>query len=218
MDFSTTSAIHAMGSVQIDLDRGFQHRDDTLGATETAALVVRAQAGDRAAFDRLMILHQRLVMGIALRVLRNKDDARDAAQEVFLKLYRNLCRIKSNADLKPWLYRVTVNACHDLASKRNHLSATSLDDENAQARDFPGVTAGAQGEMELQERRRLIQQALQALPFKERAAIVLRDVEGLSTAETAVILGTREATVRSQIASARVKIKRYCERAIGRGR
>jgi hypothetical protein len=85
--------------------------DDESGAqedfsAEVRSLILRAQAGDRGAFEQLMILHQRQVLGTAFRLLHRLEDARDAAQEVFLKLFRNLPRIRAEANLRPWLYRV----------------------------------------------------------------------------------------------------------------
>src|SRR5690242_14629893 len=85
---------------------------------EDPARTAAAQAGDRAAFERLMRQHERLVLTTALRLLGNREDARDAAQEVFLRLYRNLAKVESARNLAGWLYRVTVNVCHDQRRKR----------------------------------------------------------------------------------------------------
>lgn len=99
---------------------------------ETEELVLRARAGDRNAFDRLMVLYQRLVMGTVVRLLRDVEDARDAAQEVFLKLFRNLARIKASVDLRPWLYRVTVNVCRDTIKKRRGYAASTLEEDQGE--------------------------------------------------------------------------------------
>ena len=157
------------------------------------------RAKDKRAFEELVAEHQALVLRTAYRLLGRVEDAQDAAQEVFLQLFRNLRRIEG--DPKAWLYRVTVNVCRDHYRRRKHtgeltlsLKDSALDPERA---------------LQLDERKRLLMRALQRLPERERAAIVLRDIEGLSTTEAAAILGVEEVTVRSQISVARVKLAKY---------
>src|SRR5690348_6933453 len=86
--------------------------------SEPASTIAAAKAGDLAAFEQLIRQHERLVLVTALRLLGNLGDAQDASQEVFLKLYRNLAKLESSAAIGGWLYRVTVNVCHDLRRKR----------------------------------------------------------------------------------------------------
>jgi RNA polymerase sigma-70 factor (ECF subfamily) len=83
------------------------------GSEETAA-----KSDDLAAFDLLMRQHERLVLVTALRLLGRLEDAQDASQEVFLRLYRNLNKVRASGNLAGWLYRVTVNVCHDAGRKR----------------------------------------------------------------------------------------------------
>ncbi len=163
-----------------------------------------ARAGDGAAFDLLMRRHERLVLGTAYRLAGNLEDAQDASQEVFLRLYRNLGKIESG-NLAAWLYRVTVNVCRD--ARRRRPSTVPVDDapELAAAGD-PQQSAGES------ERRALLLRSLRMLSEKERAALVLRDLEGLSTAEVAGVLGSSVATVRSQISKARLKMRDFVER------
>jgi RNA polymerase sigma-70 factor (ECF subfamily) len=165
-----------------------------------------AKTDSLADFDQLMRQHERLVLVTALRLLGNMADAQDASQEVFLRLYRNLGKVEAERALASWLYRVTVNVCHDLHRKRH----TSVPVEDAA--DI--VEAGADPQLSAveAERRRVLQMSLRMLPEKERSALVLRDLEGLSTEEVARALGSSEATVRSQISKARVKVKDYVER------
>ena len=161
-----------------------------------------AAADGPGAFEEAMRRHERLVLVTALRLLGNLPDAQDAAQEVFLRLYRHRRMLESPA-LPSWLYRVTVNVCHDLARRR---PAGELEREPADEGPDPqqGVLAA--------ERSRVLQMSLRALPEKERAALVLRDLEGFSTAGVAQILGSSEATVRSQVSRARVKVRDFMER------
>ena len=165
-----------------------------------------AHSGDLAAFDSLMRQHERLVLATALRLLGNLADAQDASQEVFLRLYRNLGKLDSERAVSAWLYRVTVNVCHDLRRKRH--VAEPVED----AAHLPSDGADPQRNSVEAERRRVLQMSLRILPEKERAALVLRDLEGLSTEEVARALGSSEATVRSQVSKARVKVKDYVER------
>lgn len=169
-----------------------------LASGEPADRVLRqAQTGDPAAFEALMRMHEVLVARTALRLTANRQDAQDAAQEVFLRLHRNLGKIDDSRNLPGWLYRVTVNACRDIVRKRKNTDSLG-DLEMA----VPNST----------EAKLLVAGALRTLPEKERAAITLRDIEGLSTREVAEILGSSEATVRSQISSARLKIRKLLRR------
>jgi RNA polymerase sigma-70 factor (ECF subfamily) len=166
-----------------------------------------AREGDPAAFERIVRQYERLVFVTALRLLGNLDDAQDASQEVFLKLYRNLRKVEAATNFSGWLYRVTLNVCHDLR-KRKHLEP--LDSDAAAA--VMSTEADPQRSTVENERRRVLAMSLRMLSEKERAALVLRDLEGLTTGEVARILGSSEATVRSQISKARVKVKDFVER------
>src|SRR5260370_15598138 len=90
---------------------------NSLAVTGMAGLAA-ASSGDLAAFELLMRQHERLVLVTALRLAGNLPDAQDVCQEVFLKLYRNLGKLSSEDAVASWLYRVTVNACHDLRRRR----------------------------------------------------------------------------------------------------
>jgi RNA polymerase sigma-70 factor (ECF subfamily) len=176
-------------------------------AGESAGLLDRAKAGDLEAFDQLMRAHERQVLGTALRLLGNLEDAQDAAQEAFLRLYKSLNRLPDIQEIKPWLYRVTVNVCNDMHRARRRRAWEPLSGPDP---------ASSQPDPELawahQERGRLVEMALKTLPEKERAAVVLRDMQGLSTREVAGILGSSEVTVRSQISVARGKLKKFTDR------
>ena len=150
-------------------------------------------------FERLVRLHERMVLGVAYRLLGRMEDAQDAAQEVFLKLFQK--REQIQGDPKPWLYRVTVNVCNDWYRKRTLIAEP---DEHVADPSTDALTT-----ITLDERKRLLARGLETLGERERAAIVLRDIEGLSTQEVAKILGVEEVTVRSQICVARVKLAKY---------
>ncbi|HEY1756555.1 MAG TPA: sigma-70 family RNA polymerase sigma factor [Bryobacteraceae bacterium] len=151
-------------------------------------------------FEGLVAAHERMVLRVAYRLLGRLEDAQDAAQEVFLRLFRNQDRI--GADPKSWLYRVTVNVCNDHHRRRKSALELVPRSETDPAPDPERALA-------LEERKRLVTEGLATLPERERAAVVLRDIEGLSTAEVAGILGVEEVTVRTQVFSARLKLAKY---------
>lgn len=167
-------------------------------ATKELALAILPQR-EAAGFDALMAEHQRMVVGTAYRLLGRMEDAQDAAQEVFLRLLENLDKI--DGDAKPWLYRVTVNICNDHYRRKPMLVEP---DEQA-----PDSAPGPELVLAMDERKRLLMQGLQILGQRERASVVLRDIEGLATSEVARILGVEEVTVRSAISTARVKLAKY---------
>lgn len=176
-------------------------------AGESAGLLDRAKAGDLEAFDELMRLHEQQVLGTALWLLGNLEDAQDAAQEAFLRLYKSLNRLPDIQDIKPWLYRVTVNVCNDMHRARRRRGWEPLSGPDPASTLPDPELAWAH-----QERGKLVERALKILPEKERAAVVLRDMQGLSTKEVAEILGSSEVTVRAQISKARGKLKEFTDR------
>lgn len=183
------------------------HPDGT-GSGELSELVRLAKSGDLKAFEQIIILHQRRVFLTALGMLGRTEDAQDAAQEVFFRLYRHLGGFDESRGFAAWLYRVTVNVCRDIARSRGKHELPSLEALGAleeAATESPDPSDQAASAQEI----RIVQQALERLPGKERAAVVLRDIEGLSTREVARILGSSQATVRSQISAARLKIRRF---------
>jgi RNA polymerase sigma-70 factor (ECF subfamily) len=189
-------------------------------ADHFSPLVARARAGDSLAFERIMLATEQRVVAVAWRLLGNREDARDAAQEVYLRVFKYLDRFRAGEDFQGWLYRITVNVCHDLARKRR-AGGQQLDELNVERErtTFENPRGGADAEsLTLRAQQlALVRRALATLPEKERAALVLRDLEGLSTEETALALGSRPVTVRSQVSTARTKIKIYCDRLLGKG-
>jgi len=173
-------------------------------AMEAAAVEISlaiGQPGSERAFDELVVLHQARILRTAYRLLGRVEDAQDAAQEAFLRLWKNRNRIEG--DPQAWLYRVTVNICND------HFRRRTLTTEIGEICD---LAPGPEGVLAIEERKRLLMDGLQTLPERERAAVVLRDIEGLSTRQVAEILEVQEVTVRSQISVARLKLAKYVRR------
>jgi RNA polymerase sigma-70 factor (ECF subfamily) len=177
---------------------------------EITALLQRAIAGDISAFEQIIVRYERRVLTLAWRLLGRAEDAQDASQEVFLRAFKYLHRFDSGRRFEPWLVTMTVNVCRDLGRKRRQQSDIPI------VADFPEAAGDPHSDLNTEEQRRMVHAALAELPEKERAAVVLRDIEGFATAEVAEMLGSTEATVRSQISSARLKIRKVIERMRGR--
>jgi len=182
--------------------------------TPLALLIERAAEGETAAFEQIMIHSQQRVMAMSWRMLGNEADARDACQEVFLRVYKHLGRFNQDQDFFAWLYSITVNVCRDSLKqrKRHSLRFTSLADETAATAEIQTNEVDAEQLLVQAQQRDVIAKAIATLPYKERASIILRDVEGLSTDEVARVLKSSSTTVRSQISAARKKIRNYCLR------
>jgi len=175
---------------------------------EFARLVRLAKAGDAAAFEAILCQFERRVVLTAMRLLNGDlEDAKDAAQQVFLRLHRSLHQLDADRHFASWLYRITVNVCRDMLRVRARRPVVSLEEAGSCT-----IAGGAEDALRRDEQMRLIYAALAALSEHERAAIVLRDLEGFSTTEVARILQSSEGTVRSQISYARVKIRKFVDR------
>ena len=143
----------------------------------------------------------------ALRLLGQLEDAQDASQEVFLKLHRNLGKLERTDDFRSWLYRVTVNVCHDLRRKRPGGAPVEEAEALAGATSAPDQAASAQ------ERRRALDLSLRLLTERERAAVVLQGPGRADERRGGADPGLqRVRPCRSQISQARVKMRGFLER------
>jgi RNA polymerase sigma-70 factor, ECF subfamily len=180
--------------------------DPPEGTAPEARLLALAKTGDLEAFEELVALHERRVFSLALRLTGSVEDAKDATQEAFIRLHRKIGQIDSDRGVGPWLYSVTVNACRDIGRDRQRSRLAPMDSWAAHAPAGPDSNPeGLYAEAEREERLRSV---LARLPEKERAALLLREMEGLPTEEVARILGSSATTVRSQICSARIKLRK----------
>jgi len=185
-----------------------------------SALALRAGQGDDDAFDQLMISTQDRILGLAWRLLGNSEDARDAAQETYLRVYRHLGRYRPEHDFEAWLYRIAVNVCKDFYRHRqkrptvHHWNAESPAGQNLE----PRSESDSEQRTLASERRRLVFEALATLSPRQRAALVLHDLEGKTSEQVAKILGSRPGTVRSQLSAGRSRLKRALVLLMSRGR
>ena len=181
-------------------------------AAEVARCVRLTLKGDATAFEQIIMRYESRVMTLAARLLGCRDDARDVAQEVFLRAFKYLHRADPQKPLEPWLLRIAVNVCRDTARRQLRRQHTFVEAHAAEPID--GASDPCAG-LERKQERLILQRALDLLPEKERLAIVLRDIEGLSTAEVAAILRSSETTVRSQVSRGRLRLKAAVDRMIG---
>src|ERR1041385_5018405 len=153
------------------------------------------QAGDHHRFENVMIATERRVATLAWRILGDAEEVKEALQETFLRVFRYLGRYDERYDFAGWLYRIAVNVCRDLEKRRRRRALFSFAkvEETARPHDATRVD---------------LARAIDKLPPKERLAVILRDVEELSTEEVAAILGNSPATVRVQVSKAREKLRR----------
>jgi RNA polymerase sigma-70 factor (ECF subfamily) len=189
---------------------------DTAGkAGETPSrLIQQAKEGSSWAFEQIVLRHERKVFATAWQMLGNEEDARDAAQEVFLRVHKYLTSFKTGEDFAGWLYRIVVNTCRDArrrSSRTRHVSSLEAEIEAGGCQNLRSAD-DHEADVIRSQQRAMVLAALETLSERERAAIVLRDLEGLSTEEVAKILGSSQTTVRSQISAARTKIKLYRDR------
>jgi RNA polymerase sigma-70 factor (ECF subfamily) len=185
-------------------------------AEEDRALIKLAQAGDLAAFRRLVERHQRRAFSVAVALVRNDDDAREIVQEAFLRAFKSLARFQSDSTFFTWLYRIIANLSVDHARRAGGRTAPFAEQRLANVEvdeldvPFLGRVEGADP-LDALRRREIaasLQAAFDALPSYHRAVIVLRELEGLSYEEMAEALGVSKGTVMSRLFHARRKLQR----------
>jgi RNA polymerase sigma-70 factor (ECF subfamily) len=181
-------------------------------SAEIVRLVQLTLGGDTAAFEQIIRRYETRVMNLAARLVGTRDDAADVAQEVFLRAFKYLHRLDRQKPFEPWLMRITVNACRDAIRRRQRGRDTLVDIDTTEAAD---PSPDPHADLARKQECSILQTALETLPEKERLAILLRDVEGFSTAEVAAILKSSETTVRSQISRGRLRLKAAIERITG---
>ena len=164
-------------------------------------LVLAAQAGDTHAFAGLVRMHQRRAYAVARAIVLTHEDAEDAVQEGFLHAYRALDRFRPEQAFGAWLHRIVANASLDIARRRKVRDADELPETVASPRPMRDAA-------ESQELRARLRDAMAQLGARQRAVIVLHDVEGFKHAEIGAMLGIPEGTARSDLHHARAQLRR----------
>lgn len=175
---------------------------------EDAALVERAQAGDRAAFEELVRRHANGLYAVVARLVDDRREAEEVTQEAFLRAWRGIGGFKGEAQFFTWLYRIGVNEARRRTSRRPRAREASLEEEALDPAD-PRPQPDRQAEHS--DLRAALERAVRALDPDYRTPLILRDVEGLSTAEAAAIMGLREAAFKSRLHRARLAVRNAVE-------
>ena len=166
---------------------------------DDAELVLQCRAGNREAFTVLVLRHQKTVYNVALRVLGHPEDARDATQSVFLKVFEHLDSFDPRHRFFSWVYRIALNEAINRRSRRQQ--PTELTGEEPD--QVPGPEAVVAGE----QTGKALEGALQRLVAEQREVVVLRHVAELSYEEMAEVLQVPEKTVKSRLHSARMRLR-----------
>lgn len=183
-----------------------------LSPDEEKRLIERSRRGDRAAFDQLVRRYERTIFNVAYRLTNSHDDAADIAQEAFVRAWNNLKSFRGDAAFSTWLHRIVTNAFLDDRKRKRARPTRSLDEaldleENSVVRQFedpsPGPAALAEGD----ERRRVLQRAIQTLPEAQRVMVVLYHAQGLAYEEIADITQLPLGTVKSRLNRARLALR-----------
>jgi RNA polymerase sigma-70 factor (ECF subfamily) len=177
-----------------------------------ADLIARCKAGEEAACFELVEAHQRAVYQLAFHLLGDHDEALDLSQEVFLRVFRTLPGFQGRAALRTWIYRIAINQARNRQRwwrRRHQSSQLSLDEHVRSNGELPSPTDDSAperllGQKELAAR---VWAALDRLPFEQRTAIVLREIDGLSYGEIGESLGIAVGTVKSRLARARQHLR-----------
>src|SRR3984893_5691794 len=181
------------------------------------ALVERARAGELAAFDQLVRQYERQVFRIAQHITQNREDAQDVVQDAFFKAYQKLEQFQGNSKFYTWLVRIAVNEALMRLRKRRTAKTVSMDEDvqtedGSLPRDFADWTPNPEQQYKQAELKEILQKTIQGLPPGFRTVFTLRDVEGLSTEETAEALNLSIPAVKSRLLRARLQLRERLSR------
>lgn len=194
---------------------GVPHSSRTLSTTSIDAdLVARLQAGDSGAFEALVRQHSMPLLCVARRFLRSEEDARDAVQDAFISAYKSIARFGSNSRLSTWLHRILVNAClMRLRTQRRHPEEDieaylpRFAEDGHQVEPSAAWDESADAMVEREEVRGIVRAAIDRLPEQYRIVLLLRDIEEMTTEETAEALGITANAVKIRLHRARQALR-----------
>jgi RNA polymerase sigma factor (sigma-70 family) len=178
-------------------------------AERESVLVERARGRDRAAFEELVRRHAERLHAVVLRFVGDPEEAREVTQEAFLRAWRGIDRFQGQSRFFTWLYRIGINEAKRRAKRRPPASTRSLDDEPVP--EAPDWSEAPETRLEQSDLRDALEDAIRALPVEYRAPLILRDIEGLSTAEAAEVMDLGEAAFKSRLHRARLAVRRVLD-------
>lgn len=178
------------------------------------ALLSRAASGDDTAFEALVREFERPVYAIALDMLGDREDALDASQEVFVKLWQSRAKFRGECSVATWVTKLTRNTVCDMLRKRKNHTTESLDGDDDAPREIPDTDTSTDpvASYERRERGDEVRRALASLPRGQSEILILRDINRHSYAEIAELLGIDEGTVKSRLHRARISLKEILEK------
>jgi len=211
--------------LRVDASRERRHPEtvtrDT-GAAE-ASLLARLHDGDEAAFAELVDRHAGRMLAVAMRLLRNEDEARDAVQDAFLSAFKHVAGFNGDAKLSTWLHRITVNAALMRLRSRKRRGERSIDDllpcfddTGGWARELGRPAASSQELLERRETRVVVRRCIDQLPGTYRTILLMRDIEELDTHEAAELLGITPNAVKIRLHRARQALRTLIDRELER--
>ena len=178
-------------------------------------LVEDVKKGNIDAFEDIVKKYENKVYGIVFHMMKNQNEVEDLAQEVFLKVYKNLDRFKGDSSLYTWIYKITVNLCLDELKKRKNIiyldEKISVEDGEID-KELPSNERSQEELYEDKELKENLHRCINKLPDKQKMMIVLRDIKGFSYDEIAEITNNKIGTVKSQINRARLKLKELLDK------
>ena len=177
--------------------------------TEEARLIARAARGDRDAFESLVLSRQEKVFWTAFQVVGDEDDARDVAQQVFIRLWKVLPRYRPRWRFDSWLHRITINLAIDAYRRRQSRAEVPRPEEPGA--EPAGASAGTGESVRQAEIQRIFLRLAQRLSGQQRAVFVLKEMNGLDTREIAKVMELSESTVRNHLHQARKVLRRGLE-------
>lgn len=175
--------------------------------SDEAQLVERSQAGDRLAFEELVRRHAERLYAVVLRFVADADEAEEVTQETFLRAWRSIDKFELRSRFFTWLYRIGINEAKRRAERRPPPGTVSSI-EDSPIEDAPDWSEAPEFQAEQGQLRRLLEDAVRALPLEYRTPLILRDVEGLSTDEAAEVMELGEAAFKSRLHRARLVVRR----------
>ena len=172
-------------------------------------LIKRAQAGDNAAFNEIVLAYLKRILGTITRVIARPEDVEDVAQEVFLRLYFSLDQLRTAEVFEPWLYRLTVNAAYDYLRKQRRRPEYRMSDLSEQQVMMADAVAGGKVEHDEQYQKKIresVDALLGAVSEQDRILLMLKEVEGLSLKELEKIYQVNENALKVRLFRARQRV------------